>query len=59
MRDARAWPEKSFIGGPLGSAGQFAEAAKGMLATIDSTLTTKYENPAAAAAKEKKGTKKK
>lgn len=37
--------------------GPFAESAKGMIASMESTITTKYENPDAAA--KKKGAKKK
>jgi tetratricopeptide (TPR) repeat protein len=43
----------------LQPSGQFADAAKGMIATLDSTVSTKYENPAAAAAAQKKAASKK
>jgi tetratricopeptide (TPR) repeat protein len=39
--------------------GPFAESAKGMIASMETTITTEYKNPAAAAAAAKKGAKKK
>ncbi len=39
--------------------GPFAESAKGMIASMESTISTEYKNPAAAAAAAKKGAKKK
>jgi hypothetical protein len=43
----------------LAPTGPNAEAAKGMLTAIGSTVDTKYANPAAEAAKKKAATKKK